>query len=127
MPRTPVPTKAELAILQVLWESGLRTVREIHNALKDQRGTGYSTTLKMIQVMTDKGLVRRDDSQRPQRYRAALPEEATQLQMVDDLIQRGFGGSALKLVLRAVSARRVSAEELADIRSLIDQAKRGAQ
>jgi BlaI family transcriptional regulator, penicillinase repressor len=125
MPRLPssVPTEVELAILRVLWDRGAATVRQIHDALKHERGTGYSTTLKMIQVMTEKGLVRKDESQRPQVYTPALQQEQTQLQLVDDLIQKGFGGSAMKLVLRAASAKRISPDELTEIRKLIEKAK----
>jgi predicted transcriptional regulator len=122
MPRPPstVPTEVELAILRVLWRDGPGTVRQIHDALKSERGTGYSTTLKMIQVMTEKGLVLRDESRRPQVYRTARPEQQTQLQLVDDLIQRGFSGSAMKLVMSAVSAKRISPDEMKRIRELLD-------
>jgi BlaI family transcriptional regulator, penicillinase repressor len=122
MADVPVPTRAELAILRALWDIGPATVRQLHNALKEARGTGYSTTLKLIQVMTEKGLVQRDAS-RPQRYWATLAEEHTQTQLVDDLIQRGFRGSAMKLVVSALSAKRVSKGELAEIRKLIEEAK----
>ena len=127
MPRLPssVPTQVELAILRVLWDRGSGTVRQIHDVLKHDRGTGYSTTLKMVQVMTDKGLVCKDDSQRPQVYTPALRQEQTQLQLVDDLIQKAFGGSAMKLVLRAASAKRISADELSEIRKLLEQTKGG--
>jgi predicted transcriptional regulator len=123
MPRPPssTPTEVELAILGVLWKEGPSTVRQIHDLLKEERGTGYSTTLKMIQVMTEKKLVLKDDSQRPQVYRPAKREEQTQLQLIDDLIQRGFGGSAMKLVLSAVSAKRVNADEMKRIRELLNQ------
>lgn len=117
------PTPVELAILQVLWQRGPSTVREIHNALKDERDTGYSTTLKMVQVMTEKGLVLKDDSVRPQVYTPAQPAERTQLQLIDELIQRAFGGSASEMVLRAASARRISPRELAEIKKLIERAK----
>ncbi|MCL2640754.1 MAG: BlaI/MecI/CopY family transcriptional regulator [Phycisphaerales bacterium] len=125
MPRPPasVPTDVELSILNVLWQRGPSTVREIHNTLSDRRDTGYSTTLKMVQVMTEKGLVLKDDSQRPQVYQPAAAQEKTQLQLLDDLIQRGFGGSVAKLVLRAVSAKRISNAELAEIKKLLSQAK----
>ncbi|MCL2648353.1 MAG: BlaI/MecI/CopY family transcriptional regulator [Phycisphaerales bacterium] len=125
MPRLPgsVPTEVELSILNVLWERGPSTVREIHCAMSRQKETGYSTTLKMVQVMTEKGLVLKDESRRPQVYRPARAKEKTQLQLLDDLIQRGFGGSAAKLVLRAVAAKRVSGAELLEIRKLIAQAK----
>lgn len=124
--RTPHPTDVELQILDVLWQRGPSTVRQIFNALKEQRGTGYSTTLKMVQVMTEKGLLYRDDSVRPQVYRPVHSQEQTQLQLVDRLIQRGFGGSAMSMVLRAASAKRISPEELAQIKRMIDKAKGGA-
>jgi predicted transcriptional regulator len=126
MPRPPAttPTEVELAILRVLWKEGPSTVRQIHDLLKEDRGTGYSTTLKMIQVMTEKKLVLKDDSRRPQVYRPAKREEQTQLQLVDDLIQRGFGGSAMKLVLSAVSAKRISPEEMKRIRDLFGSEER---
>ena len=123
MPEGPSPTPVELAILQALWSLGPSTVRQIHNALKAERDTGYSTTLKMVQVMTDKGLLLKDDSARPQVYRPAQPRERTQLQLIDDLIQRAFGGSASNLVMRAASAKRISPRELAEIKKLIERAK----
>jgi BlaI family transcriptional regulator, penicillinase repressor len=125
MPRLPsaTPTEVELHILRVLWERGPQTVREIHDALSALRSTGYSTTLKMVQVMTEKGLVLRDDAQRPQVYRPARPQEQTQLQMLDYLIQQAFGGSAMKLVLRAAAAKRIAPAELAEIKKLIERAK----
>ena len=122
MAESQSPTPVELAILQVMWERGPSTVCEIHNALKPQRDTGYSTTLKMVQVMTEKGLVARDESRRPQVYRPSRRREQTQLQLLDELIQRAFGGSASKLVLRAASARRISPDELAEIKRLIERA-----
>jgi len=123
MPRrpSPQPTEVELAILRALWDRGPSSVRQVHEALSGSRDTGYSTTLKMMQVMFDKGLLRRDESVRPQVYRPAQPEARTQTQMVDDLIQKVFGGSARKLVLRAVQSEQVSAEELAEIRKLLKQ------
>jgi BlaI family penicillinase repressor len=129
MPRKPSaqPTEVELAILRVLWDRGRSTVRAVHDALRAQpgrRGTGYSTTLKMMQVMLDKGLLRRDDSRRPQVYRTAVPEAQTQRRIVDDLIRRVFGGSARKLVLRAVESEHVTPAELAEIRKLLGPADR---
>ena len=125
MPRYPSsrPTDVELQILDVLWQRGPSTVRQVHEVLAAQRETGYSTTLKMIQVMREKGLVIRDESVRPQLYRAAESKRETQLQMLDDLSQKAFGGSAKKLVMRMLSANRVSAEELAEMQRLIEQAK----
>src|SRR5689334_8538397 len=117
------PTDVEVAILRVLWERGPSTVREVHEALQSggDRDTGYSTTLKMMQVMLEKGLLSRDDSRRPQVYAPSQPEAQTQRQMVDDLLQKVFGGSARKLVLRAVESEKVSAEELSEIRKLLKQ------
>jgi predicted transcriptional regulator len=125
MPRHPSsqPTDVELKILGVLWRSGPCTVRQVHDALTPERDRGYSTTLKMMQVMREKGLVVRDDSIRPQLYRAAESKERTQLQMLDDLVQKAFGGSAEKLVMRMLSAQRVSPGELAEMQKLIQQTK----
>ena len=126
MPRPPstLPTDVELAILQVLLDRSPYSVRQVHHALTDSRDTGYSTTLKMIQVMTDKGLLLKDDAHRPQIFRPAQPQEKTQLRLLDHLIQRGFGGSAMNLVMRALSAKRVDPQELAALRKLLDNAKR---
>jgi BlaI family transcriptional regulator, penicillinase repressor len=122
--RSPQPTEVELAILRVLWDRGPSTVREVHSVLQSSRerqDTGYSTTLKMMQVMSDKGLLKRDESRRPQLYRTTVAEEQTQRQMVDDLVRRVFGGSARKLVLRAVESEHVTPDELAEIRRLLEQ------
>ena len=127
MPRKPSthPNDVELAILRVLWERGPSSVRQVHEALRRGRQTGYTSTLKMMQVMAEKGLLRRDDSQRPQLYRPAVPAEQTQRRIVRDLIDRVFGGSARQLVMRAVESENVTDEELAEIRSLLDRAERG--
>lgn len=122
-PPSPRPTDVELQILDVLWEQGPSTVRQVHRALAAQRDTGYSTTLKMLQVMREKGLVVRDESVRPQLYRAAESRRETQLRMLDDLAQRAFGGSAQKLVMRMLSANRVSVEELAEMQRLIEEVR----
>ncbi|HEY8750343.1 MAG TPA: BlaI/MecI/CopY family transcriptional regulator [Tepidisphaeraceae bacterium] len=119
------PTDVELAILRVLWERGPSTVREVHLALSDIRDTGYSTTLKMMQVMFEKGVLTRDEACRPQLYSPAIPQEQTQANMVDDLVQKVFGGSARKLVLRAVQSERVTAEELSEIRKLLKKLEGG--
>ena len=125
MARSPSsqPTEVELQILQVLWDRGPSTVRQVHQALARRRETGYSTTLRMLQVMLGKRLVRRDESVRPQVYRAAKSRERTQLQMLDNLTQKAFRGSAMRLVMQMVSAGRLSAEELAEIQRLIEAAK----
>ena len=117
---TPRPTDAELAILRVLWERGPSTVRQVHDALTPERPTAYTTALKLLQIMTEKGLVRRDESDRTHIYYARLSEDQTQRQLVRDLLDRAFGGSASKLVMQALATRRASAEELTEIRKLID-------
>lgn len=116
----PRPTDAELAILRVLWERGPSTVRQVHDALGRERPAAYTTALKMLQIMTEKGLVRRDESDRTHIYQARLSEEQTQRQLVRDLLDRAFGGSASKLVMQALATKRASAEELSEIRKLID-------
>jgi BlaI family transcriptional regulator, penicillinase repressor len=120
MTKTPRPTDAELAILRVLWQQGSCTVRQVHEALARERPAAYTTALKMLQIMTEKGLVRRDVSDRTHVYQARLSEEQTQRQLVRDLVDRAFGGSAAKLVLQALSAKRATAEELAEIRRLLE-------
>jgi predicted transcriptional regulator len=118
-----MPTEVELEILQVLWTRGPSTVRQLFNLLKDARGTRYSTTLKMVQVMTDKGSLLKDDTVRPQVYTTAETREQTQLRLVDNLIQKGFGGSARNLVLRAAAAERLTSRDLTQIKRLLDEAK----
>ena len=122
--KPPRPTEAELNILQVLWQGGPRSVRAIQQVLNETRPTGYTTVLKMLQIMTEKGLVLRDESQRSHVYRASRSEARTQEQLVGDLLERAFGGSALKLVMQALASRRASAEELAEIRTLIERLER---
>jgi predicted transcriptional regulator len=124
MTKTPRPTGAELAILQVLWEQGPATVRQVHEALAGDRVTGYTTTLKLMQIMAEKGLVSRDETSRTHVYAARLPQQHTQRQLVGDLITKAFGGSAARLVMHALSTHPASKEELAEIRRLIEQEKR---
>ena len=114
------PTDPELAILRVLWEKGPSTVRQVHDALAGTRETGYTTTLKLMQIMSDKGLVKRNETTRTHVYSAIAGEEQTQQQLVKDLVDRAFGGSAATLVLRALSAEGTSESELREIRKLID-------
>lgn len=116
----PRPTDTELAILRVLWERGPSTVRQVHEALAETRDTGYTTTLKLMQIMADKGLVERNETARTHVYSAVAGEEQTQRALVKDLVDRAFGGSAATLVLRALSAEGTSADELREIRKLID-------
>ena len=125
MTKTPRPTDAELAILRVLWAQGACTVRQVHDALSRERPSAYTTALKMLQIMTEKGLVRRDVTDRTHVYQARLSEEQTQRQLVRDLLDRAFGGSATKLVMHALSARKTSHAELARIRALLDDFEGG--
>jgi len=122
--KLPRPTDAELRILAALWELGPSTVRELHGAIGAEQ-MGYTTVLKNLQIMTEKGLVRRDTSTRPQVYRATASEQQTQRQLLGGLLDRAFGGSAAKLVQQALNARRLSADEIAEIRSLIDGMEEG--
>ena len=124
---TPRPTDAELAILNVLWERGPSTVREVHDALSPTHDSGYTTVLKLMQIMTDKGLVDRDESQRAHVYTSRLGEQRTQRQLLGDLIERAFGGSPAKLVMQALSASKASAEDLSAIRNLLDQMEEKAR
>jgi BlaI family transcriptional regulator, penicillinase repressor len=119
------PTEGELAILQVLWEGGPRSVRDIQRVLNEIKPTGYTTVLKLLQIMTDKGLVERDESQRPQIYRARYSQQQTQRQLLRDLLERAFGGSVKALVLQAMASKRSSKEELEAIESLLDRFERG--
>jgi predicted transcriptional regulator len=116
----PRPTDAELAILRVLWARGPSTVRQVHDVLSRERPAAYTTALKLLQIMTEKGLVSRDERDRSHVYQARLTEAQTQRQLVRDLLDRAFGGSAAKLVMQALAARRASPEELLEIRRLID-------
>lgn len=117
----PRPTDAELAILNVLWERGPSTVREVHDALSTTQATGYTTVLKLMQIMTDKGLVVRDESQRAHVYESRYSEQRTQRQLLADLVDRAFGGSPAKLVMQALSGRKASSEELGALRDLLDR------
>jgi predicted transcriptional regulator len=119
--KTPGPTDRELAILRVLWERGPSTVRQVNEAISADRTTGYTTTLKLMQIMTEKGLVVRDESDRTHVYKANVAEEQTQRQLVGDLMDRAFGGSARKLVMQALAAKKVSGGELAKVKQLLDK------
>ena len=119
--KAPRPTDAELAILRVLWDRGPSTVREVHEALRDRQESGYTTVLKLMQIMTEKGLVDRDASQRAHVYTSRLGEHRTQHQLLRDLVDRAFAGSPAKLVMQALSSGKASAEEMKAIRRLLDQ------
>ena len=124
-PSTPRPTEAELHILRVLWERGPSTVREVHESLEPRRSAGYTTTLKLLQIMTEKGLVRRDERERAHVYQARLPRRETERQLVGDLLDRAFGGSPRRLVMQALSSKETSPEDIAEIRKFLDELEGG--
>jgi predicted transcriptional regulator len=115
------PTAAELEILHVLWTRGPSTVREVHDELNSEKPTGYTTTLKLLQIMADKDLVRRDEKQRAHIYQARIPKKQTQSQLVSNLVDKVFGGSASRLVMHALSTKRATPAELAEIRRALDE------
>lgn len=115
------PTDAELAILRVLWRQGPCTVREVWDQIAPVQKTGYTTVLKMLQIMLDKGLVKRDDTARSHVYRAAISEQQTQRQVIRHLLEPLFAGSAPKLVMQALAVKKASRAELAEIRKLLDE------
>jgi len=119
----PRPTETELEILRVLWKHGASTVRQVHQILNRERESevGYSTTLKMFQVLTQKGLVERDETVRPQIYSPRVPQEQTQKQLVKDLLKRAFGGSPRQLVMHALSSEEATEEELEQLEQLLDK------
>lgn len=123
MPRHPSsqPTEVELQILRILWDDGSSIARHIHESLQVFKQTTYSTTVKMLSVMLDKGLLKRDDEAKPQIYRAAVPRGRTQKQMLSDLIEKVYDGSAATLMLHALSSNKASADDIAEIRRLLDE------
>jgi BlaI family transcriptional regulator, penicillinase repressor len=122
-PVSSQPTEVELQILRILWQTGGATARAVHNGLAEieSKSTTYSTTVKMLAVMLEKGLVKRDEDRTPQLYRAASSRQATQRRMMRHLIDKVFEGSALSLVMQALSSRKASKEELAEVRRLLDE------
>jgi predicted transcriptional regulator len=118
------PTAAELQILQVLWERGPSTVRDVHDALQEEKALGYTTVLKLMQIMTAKGLVRRDENQRAHVYEAQQPAEKTKRQFAADMLQRVFDGSARELMLHALAAQRSTRQEIEELRNLLDEHER---
>ena len=124
---SPKPTDAELSILRVLWRRGPSTVRDVWEQLNPSQETGYTTVLKLMQIMLEKGLLKRDDSERSHVYEPRFSEEHTQRQVLGHLIDRVFSGSAPKLVMQALAAKKASPEELAEIRRLLDQMEREEQ
>jgi len=115
------PTEAEFKILGVIWERGSATVREVHDDLRQRQETGYTTVLKLMQIMLEKGLLKRDTSVRPQVFRAARPRKQTQRQLLGDLLDRAFSGSPGPLVLQALAMKKSTPEELREIRELLDK------
>lgn len=127
MAKPPKPTEAELAILHVLWNRGQSTVREVHEALSQTRKTGYTTVLKFMQIMVEKGLLSRDEAPYAHVYKARVQREQTQRTMVADLLDRAFEGSMSGLVVQALAAKQATAEELAEIRKILKKYERGEQ
>src|SRR5258708_28691322 len=119
------PTASELEILHVLWERGPSTVREVHDALSEKKPLGYTTVLKLLQIMTAKGTVRRNENQRAHVYQARQPAEQTKRQLAGDVLQRVFEGSASQLMMHALSGRRASREEVEELRRLLNQYESG--
>jgi BlaI family penicillinase repressor len=120
------PTESELEILNILWQKDTATVREVHEVLARSKDVGYTTTLKLMQIMHDKGLVKRDESMRTHIYQPAVNKEKTQKHLLDKMIDSLFGGSSTQLVLQALGSgdQKVSAEELQKIQTLIDNLKK---
>jgi len=118
---TPRPTDAELSILRVLWDRGPSTVRQVHDVLSVGRDFAYTTTLKLLQLMTEKGVAVREEDGRVHLYRAAVAQEETQRHLIRDLVDRAFGGSPSQLVMQALAAKPASAEELREIRRLLKE------
>lgn len=121
----PKPTEAELAILRVIWQDGPSTVRHVRDLLNQSRPVLYTTVLKMLQIMTAKGLVRREEDGRTHIYHACLSEERTQHQLVRDLLDRAFGGSSSKLVMQALATTRASSAEMKAIERLLARQRKG--
>jgi predicted transcriptional regulator len=126
-PVLPRPTDAELDILRVLWDLGPSTVRHVHTTLQRQREIGYTTVLKLMQIMAAKGLVARDETARAHVYQAKVAREQTQRQLVGHLLDRAFGGSAAKLMMQALSGRKASAEELAQMLQMLADFQQGKE
>ncbi len=119
MPELPCPAESELAILRVLWDREPCSVREVHDAIAATKPVGYTTVLKTMQIMFEKGLVKRDERQKAHLYRSALPAPRVQKRLVDDLVERAFGGAADQLVMHALAGRKATSVEIAQLRSLL--------
>ncbi len=121
------PTDGEVEILRVLWDRGPSTVREVYAVLSETKPIGYTTVLKLMQIMAEKGLVQRNEDQRAHVYVASAPQKETQQRMVGEMLDRVFGGSAMQLVMQALATKKASADELAQIRQMLDEVERGAK
>ena len=121
---TPIPSNAELEILRILWKRGASTVREVHEQLKHERDVGYTTVLKTMQVMAEKKIVTRDESERSHVYAPAVEEKSVKRRLVSELLDKAFDGSAAQLVMQALSDKRASREDLRKIRKLLDESSR---
>lgn len=118
------PTESELDILAILWEDpAAQTVRQVHDRLSRDRDVVYTTTLKLMQIMLEKGLVKRDTSQRSHRYQAAVARKPLQRRLLGELVDRVFGGSTEQLIMQAISARKLSSREMAEIQALLEEQK----
>jgi BlaI family penicillinase repressor len=117
----PRPTDAELQILRVLWDQGPSTVRDVQSTLERERTIGYTTVLKLMQIMAEKGLVERDETERAHVYKARAAQEQTQRQLAGHLLKRAFGGSATKLMMQALASQKASTEEIAQMREMLEQ------
>lgn len=122
--KTIKPTESELEILQALWSRGVATVREVHEDLSRTKDVGYTTTLKLMQIMHEKGLVKRDDSMRTHVYQAAVNKEKTQKHLLGKMIDSLFGGSPAQLVIQALGEHKASPEELEKIQQMLDNLKK---
>jgi BlaI family penicillinase repressor len=127
MQNPPRPTDAELEILTVLWSRGPSTVRDVYENIAERKPTQYTTVLKMMQIMAEKGLVRRNQEQRAHVYEASRPQEWTQQQLAGDLLRRAFNGSARSLMMGALSAKKATRSELAELRKLLDEYEKGTK
>ena len=125
--KSPKPTEAELEILQILWENGPSTVRFINDALNKKKSVGYTTTLKIMQIMSEKNLVTRDEENRSHIYTAAYKEDETQKVLLDKFLETAFGGSASKLVMQALGNRKTSKREIEEIREFLDKIEGGVK
>jgi predicted transcriptional regulator len=123
-PSTRKPTSSELEILHILWERGPSTVRDVHKALNEKRPIGYTSVLKLMQIMTAKGTVRRNEEQRAHVYEAVQPEEKTKRDFAMDMLQRVFDGSASELMMHALAGRKASKEEIDEMRRLLNEHER---